>query len=166
MNRFRKALLSTSIVWCSAAVTGCTGQHLTARDPVSPAVELRHTGGLNEDIAISALAQVGAAYRYGGTTPDGFDCSGLIQYVYSQHGVSVPRTSLAQFTAARPIPSDRARAGDVVFFRIGGTVSHVGIYLGANEFLHAPSTGKRVRIDQLDASWYGRHVAGFGRLFD
>jgi cell wall-associated NlpC family hydrolase len=107
---------------------------------------------------------LGTPYRYGGESPDGFDCSGLVYYSYARAGAAIPRTSREQFRASRPLALDEARAGDLVFFRIGGKVSHVGIYLADGEFVHAPATGKRVQIASLRSGFYQRNFMRAGRL--
>lgn len=88
----------------------------------------------------------GVPYRYGGSTPSGFDCSGFTSYVYRKAGVSIPRTASAQRRAAKWISRSSARAGDLVFFHKGGRVYHVGIYAGGNRVLHSPRPGKRVEV--------------------
>ena len=113
-----------------------------------------------------ALAQIGTPYRYGGETPaEGFDCSGLVQYSYGATGHRVPRTARAQRAAARGTPHGQLRPGDLVFFEIGTAKSpHVGIYLGEERFLHAPSSGGHVRIDRLDSNYWRRQFSGGGTL--
>jgi murein DD-endopeptidase len=107
-----------------------------------------------ERAADNALAMVGKPYRYGGSTPAGFDCSGLVQYSYSQAGVRLPRDTQALRHLAQSVRARDLRRGDLLFFdQEGKKSSHVGIYLGGNRFVHAPSTGGRVRTDGLDAYW-------------
>jgi len=111
---------------------------------------------------------LGVPYRYGGTSPTrGFDCSGLAQSVYSQAGIEVPRTTGEQYRAALPLKRQALRPGDVVFFRTHGRrfVSHVGIYVGQGEFIHAPSSGKHVSIDSLRDDYWRRHYTSGGRMF-
>ena len=104
-------------------------------------------------VLMRAISLVGTPYRYGGNTPDGgFDCSGLVNYVFRDMlDVSLPRTSreLAAWQGPR-IPTDRLAPADLVFFGSPGSVSHVGIYVGEGRFVHAPSTGGTVRLDRLD----------------
>ena len=108
---------------------------------------------------------VGVPYRYGGAHPDdGFDCSGLVYYSYSSNGQVVPRTSQAQFDAARKIPLAQAAEGDLLFFQDQEKLSHVGIYLGDGQFVHAPSSGDSVRVASVDAPYYQRHLVAVGRL--
>jgi len=102
-----------------------------------------------------ALQYLGVPYVYGGSTPDGFDCSGFVQYVYRQVGVSLPRTSRAQYGVGQHIAADRVdllQPGDLVFFGTNGDpsrVHHVGMYVGGGNYIHAPYTGTVVRINSL-----------------
>lgn len=125
--------------------------------------------GLGAVIAQRALEQVGTPYRYGGTDPQkGFDCSGLVSYVHGLEGVNVPRTAAAQFAAAIKVEVDELRAGDLVFYRLvpgSREVTHVGIYIGQGQFVHAPQTGKRVGAVNLDDPYYRGRFAGAGRLY-
>jgi cell wall-associated NlpC family hydrolase len=108
---------------------------------------------------------VGVRYRYGGASPDeGFDCSGLVYYAYTSNGQAVPRTSQAQFDAASQISLAEATPGDLLFFRDQEKLSHVGIYLGDGEFVHAPSTGDSVRVASIEASYYRQNLVAVGRL--
>ena len=107
---------------------------------------------------------VGVPYRYGGREPDGFDCSGLVFYSYSRAGIGVPRTSGAQLNASTPIPLQDAEPGDLLFFRQRDKVSHVAIYLGNDEFVHAPSTGKNVTIASMNTPYYHQWFIRAGRL--
>lgn len=118
-------------------------------------------------VLMRALSLVGTPYRYGGNTPDGgFDCSGLVTYVYRDMlDLRLPRTSreLAGWQGAR-IPLDRLAAADLVFFGDRGDVSHVGIYVGEGRFVHAPRTGGTVRLDRLDGPYWRDHYTGASRV--
>ncbi len=112
-----------------------------------------------------AHGMVGKPYRYGGNSPSGFDCSGLVQYSYSRAGLPVPRTSGEQRKSSVAIDSRSLRVGDLVFFnQQGRKSSHVGIYIGDGRFVHAPSSGKRVRVDKLDTKYWQQHFAGARRI--
>ena len=118
-----------------------------------------------ERIARHAIAMVGVPYRYGGATPDtGFDCSGLVYYSFLQSDISVPRTSLEQFRAADKISLKDAKEGDLLFFQDQEKLSHVGIYIGDDRFVHAPTSGRTVSIASLDNPYYQMHLVGVGTL--
>ena len=121
-----------------------------------------------QQVIETARDMLGVPYRYGGSTPNhGFDCSGLVQYVYSQAGVQVPRTTGEQYRAALPIKRHSLEPGDVIFFRTHGRrfVSHVGIYIGSGKFIHAPSSGRHVSIDSLQDDYWRRRYTSGGRMF-
>ncbi len=116
-------------------------------------------------IARAAESELGAPYRYGGTGPDAFDCSGLVYFVHRRMGLEVPRTAAQQFAAATPVKQKDLRPGDLVFFRLAGRkVSHVGIYTGDDRFVHAPQSGGEVRVASLEEEYFRRRYAGAGRL--
>lgn len=118
-----------------------------------------------KEAANYARNMVGKPYRYGGNSPSGFDCSGLVQYSYARAGLSIPRTTRSQQNIGVPVSARSLRAGDLVFFdQEGKKLSHVGIYLGGNSFVHAPSGGKRVRVDSLNKRYWKKHFAGGRRI--
>ncbi len=122
--------------------------------------------GTGERIADSALAQLGRPYLYGGSTPQGFDCSGLVSFAYRAAGISVPRTTTDQYRAAREVKMGSIAPGDLLFFRIDSReVSHVGIYAGNGRFVHAPQTGRAVEMRALDDPYYRSRLVGSGRLY-
>ncbi len=92
---------------------------------------------------------IGVPYVYGGSTPQGFDCSGFVKYVYANFGISLPRTSYSQMNSGYAVSLADMQPGDVLVFRGGG---HVGIYVGDNAYIHAPQTGRSVSIDPLNRS--------------
>jgi len=105
-----------------------------------------------------ALDMLGRPYRYGGDTPKGFDCSGLVQYSYARAGVKVPRSTEAQRQGTGPVPPKNIKKGDLLFFdQEGKKFSHVAIYLGDNWFVHAPAGGKTVRKDRLTDPYWNKH---------
>lgn len=118
-------------------------------------------------VLMRAFSLVGTPYRYGGNTPDsGFDCSGLVNYVFRDVlDVRLPRTSreLADIQGPK-IDPDRLAAADLVFFGTRGDISHVGIYVGEGRFVHAPRTGGTVRLDRLDGPYWRDHYTGAKRV--
>lgn len=109
-----------------------------------------------QQIILSTQEFLGVPYVWGGTTPNGFDCSGLMQYVFAKHGVTIPRVSQAQQASARNIPLSELRAGDLVFW--GQPAYHVGLYIGDGYFIHAPQPGEVVKITHV--SWFPYQSAG------
>ena len=118
------------------------------------------------DVLFRAMALVGTPYRYGGNTPGGgFDCSGLVDYIYrNATGLQLPRTSgeMADMDARKVKRMTQLVSGDLVFFDIGGRISHVGVYVGKGRFVHAPNSGGTVRLDDIDGPYWAEHFA-FGR---
>jgi murein DD-endopeptidase len=116
--------------------------------------------------AANALKLVGAPYRYGGASPRrGFDCSGLVQYSYRRAGVSLPHNTERQRRLSTPIRRAELRRGDLIFFNEEGRKnSHVGIYVGRGLFVHAPSSGKRVREDRLNSPYWRKHLSETRRV--
>ena len=113
-------------------------------------------------VLFRAIALVGTPYHFGGNTPQGgFDCSGLVGYVFRDAaGVSLPRTSTEMGDLpARKLAGDALQSGDLVFFEDGRRISHVGIYVGEGRFVHAPNSGGTVRLDNLDGAWWREHFA-------
>ena len=108
---------------------------------------------------------VGKPYRYGGSSPKGFDCSGLVSYSYAKSGVQVSRETSTLRRQATQVRANAMRRGDLVFFdQEGKKYSHVGIYLGDGRFVHAPSSGGRVRTDSLETDYWRRHFVEARRL--
>jgi cell wall-associated NlpC family hydrolase len=105
-------------------------------------------------IVSAAAAEAGTPYRSGGTSPKGFDCSGLTQYAHKQVGIDLPRTSREQRAAVRSVSKSDMRPGDLVFFSDSGTVYHVGIFAGDNQIWAAPESGDVVRLQKIWTSSY------------
>jgi hypothetical protein len=124
------------------------------------------TLSVGDDIALRAISQLGKPYIWGGADLTGFDCSGLVRFIYDQVGIPVPRTAAEQFSAAKPIDLAGLKPGDLLFFRTQGQrISHVAIYTGEGRFVHAPRTGQPVELRMLDDDYYRPRLAGAGRFF-
>jgi cell wall-associated NlpC family hydrolase len=122
---------------------------------------------LREEIVKSARSFVGVPYLWGGSSSAaGFDCSGLAMTVYQLNGLDLPRSSHEQYEAGDPVKHDHLLKGDLVFFRMSGgdKVSHVGVYTGDGQFIHAPGRGKAICVDSLSKSYFRKRYAG-GRSY-
>ena len=155
---------------CAAAavlVQGCSIDPYRPPQPqpiVAPAAATFPSVG--NEIAMRAISQLGKPYVWGGADLTGFDCSGLVRFIYDQVGIPVPRTAAEQFSAAKPIEIAGLEPGDLLFFRTQGQrISHVAIYTGEGRFIHAPRTGQPVEFRMLDDEYYRPRLAGAGRLF-
>ncbi|MEI3395852.1 MAG: SH3 domain-containing protein [Clostridia bacterium] len=118
--------------------------------------------GKGSEVVAYAKTLLGCKYVYGGTTPSGFDCSGFTQYVYKHFGVNLNRTAAAQYSNGKSVTS--LQAGDLVMFGKSG-ISHVGIYIGGNSFIHAANPSKGVRIDSLSSGYYKTNYVGARRIY-
>lgn len=126
-------------------------------------VEFEHKG---EYIAQLAHNLIGTPYRYGGRDPEqGFDCSGLVFYTHINAGEKPPRTSFAQLDHSQPVALNDLQKGDLLFYRINGKPSHVGIYIGDRMFIHAPSSGKKVSVTSMDNPYFSPKLIRAGRLY-
>ena len=116
-------------------------------------------------MARTALAYRGASYRFGSRS-GGFDCSGLMCAVCAKYGIFLPRASSAQYNVGTPVPKDKLQAGDLVFFRntYKRGISHVGIYIGDNQFLHAAGSRTGVVVSRIDVGYHKDHYAGARRM--
>ena len=120
-----------------------------------------------QEVLISALSLTGIQYKYGGNSPaTGFDCSGLVRYVFhNAANLSLPPTARAIAQIGKSVKKDELQPGDLVFFNtLKSTFSHVGIYLGDNKFIHAPSKGKTVQVESMQNSYWSSHFEGAQRL--
>jgi cell wall-associated NlpC family hydrolase len=132
-----------------AAAAAAANQAQTNSFPTIPPV--LGTGSGHPEAARIALRYLGVPYVWGGASPSGFDCSGLVMYVYAQLGISLPHYTVSQWDVTQPISTSQMQPGDLVFF---DGLGHVGIYIGGGQFVDAPHTGSVVRIDSL-AAWGG-----------
>ena len=112
---------------------------------------------IGEQAVQIAKSYIGVPYVWGGTSPSGFDCSGLVQYVYARLGIDISRTTYTQINDGRSVAKSELKGGDLVFFANSNGVHHVGIYIGSGQFIHAPQTGDVVKISNLNdrSDYYG-----------
>jgi cell wall-associated NlpC family hydrolase len=149
------------LILCSLMLAAC-GSRAVRKEPLS-----ERQAAASNAVLFRAIGLVGTPYRWGGNTPEsGFDCSGLVGYVFRDAaGVSLPRTADAIGEMDIPkVPRDRLQPGDLVFFTHKGRgVGHIGIYVGEGRFVHAPNEGGVVRLDYLDGAYWKDHYAGARR---
>jgi cell wall-associated NlpC family hydrolase len=172
----RHSLLSTlALVTSAAAVAVFVPVPLTAPtgvDTASAATPLGHPNpterppqqapppSLGERAAKIAVGMVGVPYRWGGESPSGFDCSGLVRWTYLRVGVELPHSSYALYGLGRTVSRSQIEPGDMLFFE---GLGHVGLYLGRGRMVHAPYSGRNVEVVRL-ADWYGSRLVGARRL--
>jgi cell wall-associated NlpC family hydrolase len=146
------------------AIAGCS---------TSPYVESRHAAvappahETSQRAVRTALAQLEKPYRYGGKTPRGFDCSGLVYYAYQRSGIAIPRTTLAQYRASHVVALAAIAPGDLLFFRERKKrPSHVGLYVGNGRFVHASTSEQSVILSRLDSPYWTNHLVAVGRYLE
>ncbi|MFC5580861.1 C40 family peptidase [Rhodanobacter terrae] len=172
----RLALLAVAILLLAACASTPHRRESTYKPSHSALADLpalapsAASAGEANDILFRAIALVGTPYRWGGNTPaGGFDCSGLIDYIYRTAArIELPRTSheMAAMDGRKVHRMTQLASGDLVFFDIGGAISHVGVYVGKGRFVHAPNSGGTVRLDDIDGPYWGGHFAYGKRLLD
>jgi cell wall-associated NlpC family hydrolase len=116
------------------------------------------------EVVAIAETMIGKPYRYGGSSPAGFDCSGLVQYSFTKAGYSVPRDTGSLYQKTKRVDRDELKPGDLLFFRIEGRMSHVGIYVDGDRFVHAPSSGKKVGYGSLESPYWKARFVKAGRI--
>ena len=156
----RSLALTITVLGLAAA---CSSTPHATKTPQATVIKPTRSIALGEMAAAVALDQVGVPYRYGGSSPSGFDCSGLVQYSYSRAGKRIPRTTGQLWSSTREVGRHELRAGDLLFFSIEGKMSHVGLYLGGQRFVHAPASGRAVSVASLDAPYYRTAFLRAGR---
>jgi cell wall-associated NlpC family hydrolase len=147
--------------WTSRLIVTSRERHRNGIERFAGGI-LARTSKIAQQLTRSALRFLGVPYVFGGTTASGFDCSGFVQHVFALLGVNLPRTADAQYDAGRPAVGG-PRPGDLVFFDTYGGVSHVGIYLGNGEFVHA-SSSRGVMVSHLSESYWAARYVGAKRL--
>jgi cell wall-associated NlpC family hydrolase len=119
------------------------------------------TSSYGGNVVSIAMSYLGVPYVWGGASPSGFDCSGLMMYAFAQIGVGLPHSSYAMANMGSYVPYDQLQPGDLVFFDGNG---HVGMYIGGGEYVNAPYTGAVVRVDSLGSGWAASHYSGARRI--
>ena len=170
----RRALLLLGLSG-ALALAGCgstPSRRWRSATPVAPTqTPLNLDPAGREAVVAQAMLLVNTPYRYGGNTPQGgFDCSGLVSYVFSQvtqgQAHRLPRSTAQWAAVTVPVDESALQRGDLVFFNTtGATFSHMGIYVGQGQFVHAPSTGGTVRKDALSSRYFGPRYQGGRRVF-
>ncbi len=163
MSRLLVLLLAITTTACAS--TGAVPQPFPGSRPhTSPDVTSVPLAADTYALTATALSLRGVPYRNGGMDPSGFDCSGFVAYVYAQHGFSLPRTVTQQFAAGAPA-AGALEPGDLVFFStVAPGPTHVGIALGGDEFVHAPSSRGEVRVERVSSSYWSPRFVGARRL--
>jgi cell wall-associated NlpC family hydrolase len=161
-----RTLWSLLLASTAMVLAACSSAPTAPSSPVAaPQPAARLTLEQANDVTVMAIGLVGTPYRYGGNTPaSGFDCSGLIGYVYKQRaGVVAPRTTGGLIDWGTSIPAPSLRTGDLVVFVQNGRANHAGIYVGEGRFVHAPSTGGTVRLDSLNSPYWAKQQVSYRR---
>lgn len=132
------------------------------KDRPSSSQERRQLSDTRKQIISTTKELLGRPYKFGGNNPkEGFDCSGLVQYVYNRHGIKLPRRASQQYQKTSRISPKEAQPGDLLFFNINGKgISHVGIYIGRMRFVHAPSSGKKISTTSLKKKYWQKRFRG------
>ena len=169
MNRSSWCLLLPVLIGC-VSHNGAVPEpfpRLDRRHPVEPiiAATVARRPALRHSITSTALTYQGVPFVDGGSTPDGFDCSGFTYYVFRQHGVELPRVAADQYQAGTPVDSSAIVPGDLLFFEtVAPGASHVGLALGDDEFVHAPSERGHVRVERLSSGYWEPRFLGARRI--
>ncbi|QJQ93857.1 MULTISPECIES: C40 family peptidase [Halomonadaceae] len=143
---------------CVALLSGCASRDIPTRDSMPTATGLSIERAL---ILANAQQALGTPYRFGGNGPDGLDCSGLVEMTYRAAGIQVPRTAHEQYSQLPRV--NEARPGDLLFFGSGRKATHVGIYQGERQMIHAPGSGREVASVPLDIDyWQSRFLGAAG----
>lgn len=157
--------IPVSALLLSVAVTSCS--QLTTRkqpDGSIPSEQSSEATAIQRGVVVKSAHQLlGSPYLYGGTTPNGFDCSGLTRHAYLASGITIPRTTAQQRDHSQTVRSySQLKLGDLIFFKTGGKTHHVGIFTGNGEFIHASTSRKQVVKSKLNIPYWRKHFVKFG----
>jgi cell wall-associated NlpC family hydrolase len=156
-SRLLAFALSASVFACACAFSQDDARAAFDRHGERPLPRLT----IGQRAAALAVREVGVPYRWGGSTPAGFDCSGLVYWAYRRLGIALPHSSYALYDEGRRVARSRMKPGDLLFF---SGLGHVGIYIGRGRMVHAPHTGTYVQIVKLGRSSYGSEIVGIRRV--
>jgi cell wall-associated NlpC family hydrolase len=159
----RTAAAGAALLLLAACAVAPRGVPRPAESPAPPAPAERQPAAVQSMIA-TAASMIGQPYRFGGASPGGFDCSGLVEFAALSAGIRMPRTAAEQFRIGSSIDRADLQAGDLVFMHLAGKELHVAIALDAQLFVHAPSSGGFVRVDSLIAAPYAKGFLGARRV--
>lgn len=157
----------TSLALAMSLVGPVSADDMQPVPPTGPLAKLQGLTSRASELALQAMSMIGIRYQYGGNVPEsGLDCSGLVRYVFKQvTGAELPRTSEEISRVGQNVEPNELQPGDLVFYNtLRRGFSHVGIYLGDNRFIHAPSAGGKVRIERMDISYWKSRFNGARRI--
>lgn len=152
----KRCLVRSTSLWIwmlvLAALSGCASR-----------VDDKDLSGRRGEVVLAGLSQIGTPYAYGGSSPaSGFDCSGLTQYAHQVAGVAIPRVAIEQHRASKPVRLGRPGPGDMVFFRTGPGVYHVGLMVDRERFVHASTSRHQVQLARLETPYWSARYLGAG----
>ncbi len=156
---------SLSLLFIAIAISSCSQSPTRKPDGSSqrPTQQTPSQSTQRNKVVQNAYQMLGSPYRYGGTTPKGFDCSGLTQHAYNASGITIPRVTGQQRDQSKTISSySQLLPGDLIFFKTGRKTNHVGIYTGNGKFIHASTGQRRVVKAKLDSPYWRKHFVKFG----
>ncbi|KLT72164.1 hypothetical protein PL75_09490 [Neisseria arctica] len=170
-----KTLFQSTILAVSILQLAACGSSKAPKTKISSIqtqkIRITHIGRdqASQELMLHSMSLIGTPYKYGGnSTATGFDCSGMVQFVYQNAlGIQLPRTARDMAAAARPISPKNLKTGDLVFFNTGGSskYSHVGLYIGNGQFIHAPSSRGTIRTEQMNNRYFADRYVGAGTFF-
>ena len=164
---FSRAAVCFACGSLASLIAAPVSAHHPGHSASSPVVQAQNKAIASGSVVQAAYAFRGTRYVMGGTSRSGFDCSGFVRFILgATDGVALPRTAIEQYEHGMPVSQAQAQPGDLVFFKntYKSGISHVGIYVGGGQFVHAANAHKGVRADSLNSSYYQAHFAGLRRV--
>ncbi|PVV08240.1 MAG: hypothetical protein B6D72_16910 [gamma proteobacterium symbiont of Ctena orbiculata] len=165
---FNRYFVVVSLLIFTALLSGCSTVSKPTAHRTDSVKVTKLSPVTNKTHPVVAIAErlKGKPYLYGGVTPKGFDCSGLVHYVYLKAGKSIPRTTRDQYRTSQRLSIKNAQPGDLLFFKINSRkLSHVGLYAGNGRFIHASTKQNRVAAASLDDPYWRKRLIGAGRIY-